>query len=109
MIEYDKNSHLLTEIEHNYDLQDVKEPHLYREIFPYTEIPKCTFNHRLSPVDPPKEIWITDTTFRDGQQSRAPYTPEQIVHLYKLMSKLGGPKGKIRQCEFFLYLSLIHI
>ena len=103
MIEYDKNSHLLTEIEHNYDLQDVKEPHLYREIFPYTEIPKCTFNHRLSPVDPPKEIWITDTTVRDGQQSRAPYTPEQIVHLYKLMSKLGGPKGKIRQCEFFLY------
>ena len=35
MIEYDKNSHLLTEIEHNYDLQDVKEPHLYREIFPF--------------------------------------------------------------------------
>ena len=103
MIEYDKNSHLLTEIEHNYDLQDVKEPHLYREIFPYTEIPKCTFNHRLSPVDPPKEIWITDTTFRDGQQSRAPYEPEQIRDLYTMLHRLGGPKGIIRQTEFFLY------
>lgn len=52
---------------------------------------------------PPDEIWITDTTFRDGQQSRAPYTVEQIVHLYDLLHKLGGPKGIIRQCEFFLY------
>ena len=32
----------------------------------------------------PKEIWITDTTFRDGQQSTAPFTVKQIVDLYKL-------------------------
>ena len=51
----------------------------------------------------PDEIWITDTTFRDGQQSRAPYTTEQIVRIYDYMHRLGGPKGKIRQCEFFLY------
>ncbi|MDR2908736.1 MAG: 2-isopropylmalate synthase, partial [Oscillospiraceae bacterium] len=71
--------------------------------FPYSEIPKCTFNQRVNPIDPPEEIWITDTTFRDGQQSRAPYTPEQIVTLYKMLHRLGGPKGKIRQSEFFLY------
>jgi len=70
--------------------------------FSYDEIPKCTFNHRKVPMAPPDEIWITDTTFRDGQQSRAPYTVEQIVHLYDLLHKLGGPKGIIRQCEFFL-------
>ena len=52
---------------------------------------------------PPAEIWITDSTFRDGQQAREPYTVEQIVHLYKLLHKLGGPKGIIRQTEFFLY------
>jgi len=91
------------ESEYRYQLQDRDTPNLYREMFPYTEIPKCTFNHRTSPLDPPEEIWITDTTFRDGQQSRAPYTPDQIVHLFKLLSKLGGPKGKIRQSEFFLY------
>ena len=51
----------------------------------------------------PKEIWITDTTFRDGQQSTSPFTVEQIVHLYKLMHSLGGPKGIIRQSEFFVY------
>ena len=32
-----------------------------------------------------------------------PYTPDQIVELYKLMSKLGGPYGIIRQTEFFIY------
>ena len=51
----------------------------------------------------PDEIWITDTTFRDGQQSRAPYTTDQIVTIYDYLHRLGGPKGKIRQSEFFLY------
>jgi isopropylmalate/homocitrate/citramalate synthase len=54
----------------------------------------------MAPAD---DIWITDTTFRDGQQSRAPYTVEQILTLYDYLHKLGGPKGKIKQCEFFLY------
>ncbi len=103
MIYYDKHRKVLMESEYRYQLQDRDTPNLYREMFPYTEIPKCTFNHRTSPLDPPEEIWITDTTFRDGQQSRAPYTPDQIVHLFKLLNKLGGPKGKIRQSEFFLY------
>ena len=103
MIYYDKQRKMLMESEYQYDLQDRPDPHLYREVFPYTEIPRCTFNQRVNPIDPPEEIWITDTTFRDGQQSRAPYSPEQIVDLYKMLSKLGGPKGKIRQTEFFLY------
>ena len=51
----------------------------------------------------PEEIWITDTSLRDGQQSVEPYTVKQIVDLYKLMSKLGGPYGIIRQTEFFVY------
>ena len=103
MIYFDKNRKMLIESEYEYSLQDREDPHLYREMFPYTEIPKCTFNQRVNPIDPPDEIWMTDTTFRDGQQSRDPYTPEQIVTLFKLLSKLGGPNGKIRQSEFFLY------
>src|SRR5205807_10041589 len=52
----------------------------------------------------PKDIWITDTTFRDGQQARAPYTVDQIVHLYDLLAQLGGPV--IRQTELFAYTPL---
>ena len=64
---------------------------------------KIAFNDRIVPHNMPENIWITDTTFRDGQQSRAPYTTEQIVTIYDYLHKLGGPKGLIRQSEFFLY------
>ncbi|MDR1116634.1 MAG: 2-isopropylmalate synthase [Oscillospiraceae bacterium] len=103
MIYYDKKKNMLMESEYEYNLQERAEPNLYREMFPYDEAPKLTFNNRVSPVDPPDDIWITDTTFRDGQQSRAPYTTDQIVQLYKYLNKLGGPNGIIRQTEFFLY------
>ncbi|MEA4891741.1 MAG: 2-isopropylmalate synthase [Peptococcaceae bacterium] len=103
MIEPNKMSNLLEQDPYKYSLQDVPEPNLYRDLFPYSEVPKIPFNHRRVPIGMPREIWITDTTFRDGQQSRAPYSVRQIVDLYKLMAELGGPQGKIRQTEFFVY------
>jgi isopropylmalate/homocitrate/citramalate synthase len=48
-------------------------------------------------------MFITDTTFRDGQQARPPYTVEQISRIFDLMHKLGGASGLIRASEFFLY------
>ncbi len=103
MIEISKKSNLLEQKSYKYQLQDIEEPNLYREIYTYTEIPKVPFNHRRVPLGMPTEIWITDTSFRDGMQSQAPYSPKQIVDLYKLLNKLGGPKGIIRATEFFVY------
>jgi isopropylmalate/homocitrate/citramalate synthase len=54
-------------------------------------------------MNPPERIYISDTTFRDGQQARPPFTTEQIVRIYDLLHQLGGPQGIIRQCEFFVY------
>lgn len=103
MFELDKKSNLLELPEHRYQLKEVDEARMFREFYPYEEIPKIAFNNVHVPVNMPSEIWITDTTFRDGQQSRAPYTADQIVKIYKLLNRLGGPKGIIRQTEFFLY------
>jgi len=103
MFVYNNKTNLLERRELEYPLQDVKEPNLYRTLFSYEEVPKVAFNHRIVPIDMPENIWITDTTFRDGQQSREPYTPEQITHIYDLLHRLGGPKGIVRQSEFFLY------
>ena len=103
MITKNKHSNLLEQHQYRYTLQDVDEPNLYREVYPYVEIPKVAFNHRRVPLDMPEEIWITDTTFRDGQQSRAPYTANEIVDMYKMLNRLGGPNGIIRQSEFFVY------
>ena len=103
MLELSSKTNLLEENDYRYSLQDVKEPVLYRDVYDYDEVPKVAFNHRRVPMAMPEEIWITDTSFRDGQQSVEPYTVKQIVDLYKLMSKLGGPYGIIRQTEFFVY------
>ncbi|MBR5732704.1 MAG: 2-isopropylmalate synthase [Lachnospiraceae bacterium] len=97
------NTHLLEQDPYSYQLQDIPEPELFREIYPYTEIPKIAFNYRKVPADMPEDIFITDTSFRDGQQSRTPYTTEQMVNIYKMLHRLGGPKGMIRQTEFFVY------
>ncbi len=98
------NKNNLLEIEeHMYILDDVPKPNVFRNMFPYSEIPKIPFNDRIVPHNMPKDIWITDTTFRDGQQSRAPYTTEQIVTIYDYLHKLGGKNGMVRQSEFFLY------
>lgn len=68
-------------------------------MFPYTQTPKIAFNYRRVPENMPEDIYITDTTFRDGQQSRTPYTTEQMVHIYRLLHELGGENGMIRQTE----------
>ncbi|MBC8420777.1 MAG: 2-isopropylmalate synthase [Desulfobacterales bacterium] len=91
------------------------KPNLIEDIFSYDQIPRITFEGKIYeeidgkliqfyPADLlTRDIHITDTTFRDGQQARPPYTVEQIVQLYGMLSKLGGPNGVIRQSEFFLY------
>ncbi len=86
-----------------YELKDIEEPNLQKEVFPYEEVCRIDFDHKLVTINPADDIFITDTTFRDGQQSRPPYTVQQIVDLFTLMHRLGGPRGVIRQTEFFLY------
>jgi len=102
-LKLNKKRGLLERQEHDFILKNPEEPELYRYLFSYDEIPKIAFNDRKVPMITPDEWWITDTSFRDGQQSTAPLTVKQIVDLYKLMAKLGGPKGIIRASEFFLY------
>ena len=98
-----KEKNLLTRAAYHYEIVDVKGPNLFREFFPYNEVPKIPFNHRIVPMYTPDEFWITDTTFRDGQQARPPYGVEHIVAIYDMLHRLSGPNGVIRQCEFFLY------
>jgi isopropylmalate/homocitrate/citramalate synthase len=96
-------------------LQDATQPNLLEDTFNYDLPPLIHFDGPIveqidgHPVqfDPQalktRDIHITDTTFRDGQQARPPYTVDQMVKIYDLLAKLGGPNGVIRQTEFFLY------
>ena len=53
-------------------LQDIEQPNLYRDIFPYSNFPKMELEEATVPMEIPEKVWITDTTFRDGQPARAP-------------------------------------
>ncbi|MHC5082570.1 MAG: 2-isopropylmalate synthase [Planctomycetota bacterium] len=85
------------------ELQDIERPNLYRETYPYSEFPKIFFEDESVPMEIPEKVWITDTTFRDGQQSRPPYTPEQILRVFDFFNEINGGTDLIRQSEFFLY------
>jgi isopropylmalate/homocitrate/citramalate synthase len=106
MAKWDKERRVLNH-EHTefwqYILKDVNQPNLQREVFPYDQVCRIDFDHKIIPISPAKEIFITDTTFRDGQQARPPFTVKQVVDLFGLLHKLGGPNGVVRQTEFFLY------
>ncbi len=103
MLEISNRTNLLEQKSYKYSLQDIAEPNLQRDVFAEGMVPKVSFNHRRVPLNMPEEIWITDTSLRDGQQSVEPYSVDQIVNIYKLLNKLGGPYGIIRQTEFFIY------
>ena len=93
---------------HNMEINKLKanheeQPKLFKDIFPYSEIPKIVFGSEQIPMFVPEDIWITDTTFRDGQQAMDTYTEEQIVKIFDYLHKLDNNSGIIRQTEFFLY------
>ncbi len=93
----------VTNSKRQFPLQDVDEPNLLRDQFPYDQPPRVFFDGLDVRPEPAAGIYITDTTFRDGQQARPPYTAQQIVDIYDMLHRLGGKAGLIRQCEFFLY------
>lgn len=84
-------------------LQDEEKPQLYRDLFPYTSICRTAFDDVLLSPRPASQMRITDTTFRDGQQARPPYTVNQVAKIYDFLHKLGGKTGLITASEFFLY------
>lgn len=88
---------------YEYQLQNIDTPNLYKNIFPYSEVPKVTFNKVQLPMDLPEDIWVTDTTFRDGQQAMPPYTTEQIIRIFDYLHQIDNNSGVIKQTEFFLY------
>ena len=78
------------------------EPELYRDVFPYTHVSRIEFDDTFLVPRPADPMFITDTTFRDGQQARPPYTVKQIARIYALLHKLGGKSGLLQASEFFM-------
>ncbi len=80
------NNHLLEIEEHMYILDDVKKPNVFRNMFPYSEVPKIPFNDRIVPHNMPEEISLFGIGERTGN------TPlEAMVFEYaQLKGNLNG-------------------
>ena len=55
MAKWNKDKKLLDQQRNKFwkfDLKEVDEPNLQKEIFPYTEISKIVFDHRIIPIEP---------------------------------------------------------
>jgi citrate (Re)-synthase len=91
------------------------QPDLLESTFPFSAVPQALFASKAHEEIDGKMVefdfearrndplMLSDTTFRDGQQARPPYTKEQMVDLYRLLGKMGGPNQVIQNTEFFLY------
>jgi len=91
------------------------EPNLLEKVFPFSEVPLMAFEGKAYEMIDGElvefdfterkkaSLVLSDTTFRDGQQARPPYTKRQMVDLYRLLGKLSGPNRVIDNTEFFLY------
>ncbi|MDR1872739.1 MAG: histone-lysine N-methyltransferase [Deltaproteobacteria bacterium] len=86
-----------------FQVMESGHPRLFRELFPYTEIPRLSFDFVQATPVMARDPLISDTTFRDGQQARPPYTVKQAVEIFKFLARLSGPEGVIRKSEFFLF------
>ena len=56
MFELNKRTNLLTRPEKNHQLEDVDTPNMFREFYPYDEIPRVAFNDLHVPMCMPDEI-----------------------------------------------------
>ncbi|HEV2639538.1 MAG TPA: hypothetical protein VGX23_30655 [Actinocrinis sp.] len=82
-------------------LENPAEPEYFPEVFPRDDFPRYHWTER--PPDLPTDVWISETTHRDGQQGGLPLNTETSIEIYDLLCEVSGSSGAIRQAEFFPY------
>ena len=76
-------------------------PEYFPQAFPRDDFPRYDWIER--PRTLPTEIWISETTHRDGQQGGLPLTTEISCRIYDILCQLTATSGAIRHAEFFPY------
>lgn len=84
-------------------LDDVREVDPREPSWPYP--PGIGFDGFVVDPDLPSELYITDTTFRDGQQSFRALHVDEAVKIFEGLVRLDNGSGRILRSEFFLYTS----
>ncbi len=82
-------------------IPEPQSPEYFLDSFPRDDFPQYVWTDRPNTL--PTDVWMTETTHRDGQQGGLPLTTEQSLQIYDLMCQFTGTSGALRQAEFFVY------
>ena len=87
----------------NYEIMMKNAPNYFKEIFPYTSIPKIPFENTPVHLDLPEILCISDSTFREGQQAVSYIGEENVERIFEYFHYIDNNTGTIQYTEFFLY------
>ncbi|WAM31429.1 beta/alpha barrel domain-containing protein [Caldicellulosiruptor naganoensis] len=78
-------------------------PNYFKEIFPYESIPRVIFDSISVPLNIPSKLYVTDSTFREGQQAISYIGKENVAKIFEYLHYIDNGTGTIKYSEFFLY------
>lgn len=77
---------------------------LFKDIFPFNDVPRIIINDSINrKFFHLNEIFLTDTTLRDGQQGWRNFTIDEGIRIFLSLVELNGGSNAIASSEFFLY------
>jgi isopropylmalate/homocitrate/citramalate synthase len=79
------------------------EPEYFLEAFPRDAFPRYLWADGQRPSALPDDVWLSDTTHRDGQQGGLPLTTEHSCRIYDILCEVTASSKVIRHAEFFPY------
>jgi 2-phosphinomethylmalic acid synthase len=77
-------------------------PEYFLDSFPRDGFPRYRWENG-APATLPPEVWLSETTHRDGQQGGVPLTAETSRRVYDILCDVTADSGAIRHAEFFAY------
>ncbi|MEM9158460.1 MAG: pyruvate carboxyltransferase [Verrucomicrobiota bacterium] len=81
--------------------EEASRPNYLENIYPKSDLPR--YQWIKSPHLIPSQVWLTETTHRDGQQGGLQLSAQTSIKIYDILCAFTSRSGLIRQAEFFVY------
>lgn len=82
---------------------NAEQPEYFLDVFPRDAFPRYLWEDGTPPATLPHEVWLSETTHRDGQQGGLPLNTARSCQIYDILCEVTGDSRAIRHAEFFPY------
>ncbi|HEV2372278.1 MAG TPA: hypothetical protein VGS19_08920 [Streptosporangiaceae bacterium] len=84
-------------------MENPAAPEYFLDAFPRDAFPQWVWQDGQRPAALPDQVWLSETTHRDGQQGGLPLSLDTSRRIYDILCEVTGDSGVIRHAEFFPY------